>query len=73
MSPLLKQVAILMVLAALPLPILLYAGLTERQHLFWLFLSDLVIVILASKGTRQGRDDDAGPTNRWAFKSRVER
>ena len=73
MSPWLKQVAVLMVLAALPLPVLLYAGLAERQHLFWFFLSDLAIAFLASKWNRQGRRDEAGRTNRWAFKSRVGR
>ena len=63
MSSPLQRVALLFVIAALPLPVLLLAGIVERQALLWLFLSDLAVAVLAvgvrvpvGKGSR-----------RWSF------
>jgi hypothetical protein len=65
-----RQAALFVVVAALPLPFLLSAGLVWRQDLFWLFISDLAVAIVASAWSRRPMGEAPG---RWSFESRARR
>ena len=59
----LQRAALLFVIAALPLPFLLFAGVVEREALLWVFLSDLVVAVLAAFTALPV----ANAGRRWAF------
>ncbi len=69
-SPILKRAALLVAVAAAPVPFLAFGHVAERGNLLWWFLSDLAVAIVAFRaGTRS---IDAAPrADRWAFRARA--
>ncbi len=65
-----RQAARFVVVAALPLPFFLSAGLVQRQDLLWFFIADLGVAVLAATWSRRPVVVTPG---RWSFMPRAPR
>jgi hypothetical protein len=63
----LRKIGLLVVIAALPVPLLLYVGIVAREGLVWIFVADLVVALLAVRVASSPGSVKPANDGRWSF------